>query len=164
MALLNKDITYINKDFNDIRAQLINFSQTYFPNTYTDFSPASPGMMFIEQAAYVSDVLSFYLDNQIQETYLQYARQFDNLYDLAYMFSYKPKATGLAYVDVDFYQQVPSIANGVNIVPDYNYSIIINENTSNIMQIMEEIGMKIKVTHSSIRFQPMPSLCFIVVC
>ena len=103
MALLNKDITYINKDFNDIRAQLINFSQTYFPNSYTDFSPSSPGMMFIEQASYVSDVLSFYLDNQIQETYLQYARQFDNLYDLAYMFSYKPKATGLALVDLDFY-------------------------------------------------------------
>ena len=54
MALQNKDITYINKDFNDIRSQLINFSQTYFPNTYTDFSPASPGMMFIEQASYVS--------------------------------------------------------------------------------------------------------------
>ena len=48
MAVQNKDITYINKDFNDIRAQLINFSQTYFPNTYTDFSPASPGMMFME--------------------------------------------------------------------------------------------------------------------
>ena len=98
MAVQNKDITYINKDFNDIRAQLINFSQTYFPNTYTDFSPASPGMMFMEQAAYVSDVLSFYLDNQIQETYLQYAKQNDNLYDLAYMFSYKPKVTGLASV------------------------------------------------------------------
>ena len=130
MALLNKDITYINKDFNDIRAQLINFSQTYFPNTYTDFSPASPGMMFMEQAAYVSDVLSFYLDNQIQETYLQYARQFDNLYDLAYMFSYKPKATGLSSVDLDFYQQVPAKVEGVTIVPDYNYSIIINENTT----------------------------------
>ena len=71
MALLNKDISYINKDFNDVKSQLINFSQTYFPNTYTDFSPSSPGMMFIEQASYVSDVLSFYLDNQIQETYLQ---------------------------------------------------------------------------------------------
>ena len=129
MALLNKDITYINKDFNDIRAQLINFSQTYFPNTYTDFSPASPGMMFIEQAAYVSDVLSFYLDNQIQETYLQYARQFDNLYDLAYMFSYKPKATGLASVDIDIYQQVPAILVGTSVVPDYNYSIIVGENT-----------------------------------
>ncbi len=130
MALLNKDITYINKDFNDIRAQLINFSQTYFPNTYTDFSPASPGMMFMEQAAYVSDVLSFYLDNQIQETYLQYARQFDNLYDLAYMFSYKPKATGLSSVDLDFYQQVPSKVEGVTIIPDYDYSIIVNENTT----------------------------------
>jgi hypothetical protein len=130
MALLNKDISYINKDFNDVRSQLINFSQTYFPNTYTDFSPASPGMMFIEQAAYISDVLSFYLDNQIQETYLQYARQTDNLYDLAYMFSYKPKATGLAYVDLDLYQQVPSKVDNVSIVPDYNYSILIGENTT----------------------------------
>ncbi len=130
MALENKDISYISKDFNDIRAQLINYSQTYFPNSYTDFSPASPGMMFIEQAAYVSDVLSFYLDNQIQETYLQYARQFDNLYDLAYMFSYKPKATGLASVDLDFYQQVPSKVQGTTTVPDFSYSLIINENTT----------------------------------
>ena len=125
----NKGITYINKDFNDIRAQLINFSQTYFPNTYTDFSPSSPGMMFIEQSAYVSDVLSFYLDNQIQETYLQYARQFDNLYDLAYMFSYKPKVTGLASVDLDFYQQVPSKVVGSTTVPDYDYALFIGENT-----------------------------------
>ncbi len=130
MAVQNKDITYINKDFNDIRAQLINFSQTYFPNTYTDFSPASPGMMFIEQASYVSDVLSFYLDNQIQETYLQYARQFDNLYDLAYMFSYKPKVTGLAVVDVDVYQQVPSKVVGSQTVPDFGYALEIPENTS----------------------------------
>ena len=115
MALLNKDISYINKDFNDIRAQLINFSQTYFPNTYTDFSPASPGMMFIEQASYVSDVLSFYLDNQIQ--------------DLAYMFSYKPKATGLASVNLDFYQQVPSKVVGSQTLPDFDYSLIVGSNT-----------------------------------
>ena len=129
MATQNKDITYINKDFNDIRSQLINFSQTYFPNTYTDFSPASPGMMFIEQAAYVSDVLSFYLDNQIQETYLQYARQFDNLYDLAYMFSYKPKVTGLAVVDVDVFQQLPSKVVGSETVPDFDYALEIAQNT-----------------------------------
>ena len=129
MALLNKDISYINRDFNDIKSQLINFSPTYFPNTYTDFSPSSPGMMFIEQTSYISDVLSFYLDNQIQETYLQYARQTDNLYDLAYMFSYKPKATGLATVDLDFYQQVPSKVEGVTIVPDYNYALIVGNNT-----------------------------------
>ena len=130
MALLNKDISYINRDFNNIRDQLINFSQTYFPNTYTDFSPSSPGIMFIEQAAYVSDVLSFYLDNQIQETYLQFARQFDNLYDLAYMFSYKPKVTGLASVDLEFFQQVPSKVDGTTIVPDFSYGLIINDNTT----------------------------------
>jgi len=130
MAVQNKDITYINKSFNDIRSQLINFSQTYFPNTYTDFSPSSPGVMFMEQAAYVSDVLSFYLDNQIQETYLQYARQNDNLYDLAYMFSYKPKVTGLATVDLDFYQQVPSKTVGSETVPDFSYALYIDSNTS----------------------------------
>tara|TARA_R110000796_G_scaffold58815_5_gene135615 strand:- start:4754 stop:6643 length:1890 start_codon:yes stop_codon:yes gene_type:complete len=130
MAVQNKDITYINKSFNDIRSQLINFSQTYFPNTYTDFSPASPGVMFIEQASYVSDVLSFYLDNQIQETYIQYARQFDNLYDLAYMFSYKPKVTGLATVDLDFYQQLPSKTEGSSTVPDFDYALYIGTNTT----------------------------------
>jgi len=129
MASQNKDIVYVNKDFSDIRSQLINFSQTYFPNTYTDFSPSSPGMMFLEQAAYVSDVLSFYLDNQIQETYLQYARQFDNLYDLAYMFSYKPKVTGLASVNLDFYQQIPSKVEGTQTVPDFDYALYINSNT-----------------------------------
>ena len=130
MASQNKDIVYVNKDFSDIRSQLINFSQTYFPNTYTDFSSASPGMMFLEQAAYVSDVLSFYLDNQIQETYLQYARQFDNLYDLAYMFSYKPKVTGLASVGLDFYQQIPSKVVGSETVPDFDYALYIDSNTT----------------------------------
>ena len=57
MATIKRDINYINKDFPDIRAKLIEFSQTYFPNTYNDFSPTSPGMMFMEQAAYVGDVM-----------------------------------------------------------------------------------------------------------
>jgi hypothetical protein len=126
----NSEIKYISRDFNNIRAELINFSQTYFPNTYTDFSPTSPGMMFMEQVAYVSDVMSFYLDNQIQETYLQYARQFDNLYDLAYMFSYKPKTTGLASVDVDIFQQVPAVTSGGEKIPDYSYALLISDNAT----------------------------------
>ena len=81
-----KNIQYINKDFTELRASLIDYAKTYFPNTYTDFSPTSPGMMFMEMAAYVGDVLSFYMDNQIQENFLQYARQPNNLYELAYMF------------------------------------------------------------------------------
>ena len=126
---VTRNINYINKDFTSYRNQLVNYSQTYFPTTYTDFSPTSPGMMFIEQAAYVGDVLSFYLDNQIQENYLQYARQANNLYDMAYMYGYKPRVTGLATVTVDLYQQVPAkLINGVA-EPDYDYAVIINANT-----------------------------------
>lgn len=127
---INRNINYINKDFNDFRSQLINFSQTYFPNTYTDFSPTSPGMMFMEQAAYVGDVLSFYLDNQVQENFIQHARQDNNLYELAYMFGYKPKVTGLATANIDFFQLLPAIADGSKTVPDYNYALYINENTT----------------------------------
>jgi hypothetical protein len=127
---INRDIKYLNRDFSSIRNQLIEFSQTYFPNTYNDFSPTSPGMMFMEQAAYVGDVMSFYLDNQLQETFTTLARQTNNLYELAYMFGYKPKVTNAAQVDVDLYQQVPSKQVGGNYVPDYDYALTIGENTS----------------------------------
>lgn len=127
---IRRNINYVNKDFNQYREQLINYSQTYFPSTYTDFSNTSLGMMFMEQAAYVGDVLSFYMDNQIQENFLQYARQPDNLYDLAYMYGYKPKVTGLAEVDLDFYQQVPAKLSGSTYLPDYDYAVYINANTT----------------------------------
>ena len=77
---IKRDIKYINRDFSDFRTRLIEFSQTYFPTTYNDFTPSSPGMMFMEMSAYVGDVLSFYLDNQIQETFTQYAKQTPSLY------------------------------------------------------------------------------------
>jgi hypothetical protein len=126
---VRRNINYITKDFNEYRSQLINYSQVYFPQVYTDFTPSSPGMMFMEQAAYVGDVLSFYLDNQIQENFLQYARQNDNLYDMAYMYGYKPKVTGLAETDIEFFQQVPSIlVNGIY-EPDFSYALYVNSNT-----------------------------------
>jgi len=125
-----KDIKYINKDFTELRASLINYAQTYFPTTYNDFSPTSPGMMFMEMAAYVGDVLSFYLDNQFQENFLQYARQTNNLFELAYMFGYKPNVTQVAVTEIDFYQQVPSINSGGQYVPDYNYALVVPTNST----------------------------------
>ena len=123
-----RDINYLNKDFSDFRNQLINYSQTYFPNSYTDFSPSSPGMMFIEQAAYVGDVLGFYVDNQVQENFIQYSRQTKNLYELAYMYSYKPKVTGLANTDITLFQLLPAVASGSAYVPDWNYALFFPEN------------------------------------
>jgi hypothetical protein len=87
-------------------------------------------MAFMEMAAYVGDVLSFYQDNQIQETFLQFARQTNNLYELAYMFGYKPNVTGVATVDIDIYQQVPTITSGSVQVPDFSYALYFAPNSS----------------------------------
>ena len=129
MAKLERDIRYIDRDFNTLRNSLIQYSKTYFPNTFNDFTDTSTGMLFMEMAAYVGDVLSFYLDNQIQETFIQKARQTTNLYALAYSLGYVPKITTAASVEIDFFQQVPAILSGSVYVPDFNYSLIIPENT-----------------------------------
>ena len=125
---IKRNLTYLNKDFTEFRNSLINYSRTYFPTTYNDFSPSSPGMMLIEMASYVGDIMSFYLDNQYQETFLQYARQANNVFDLAYMFGYKPKVTGVATADIDFFQRIP--ASGSNYDPDFRYALIVAANSS----------------------------------
>jgi hypothetical protein len=129
MATVKRDIKYINRDFSDFRQRLIEYSQIYFPNTYNDFSPTSPGMLFMEQSAYVGDVLSFYLDNQFQENFIQYAQQTNNIFELAYMFGYKPKTTGVAQATIDIYQQLPAKTVGGITSPDFDYAITVNENT-----------------------------------
>ena len=135
-----KDIKYLNKDFTELRSSLVNYAKTYFPTTYNDFTPSSPGMMFMEMAAYVGDVLSFYLDNQFQETYLQYARQTNNLYELAYMFGYKPNVTGVALTDISFYQQVPASGS----FPDFNYALYIEPNARVISSLDSSISFLIE--------------------
>lgn len=130
MASVKRNIKYLNRDFSSFRDRLIEYSKTYFPNTYNDFTPSSPGMMVMEQAAYVGDVLSFYLDNQFQENFLQYARQPNNIFELAYMFGYKPKTTGTAQTSIDFYQQVPAIFSGDTALPDFTYALNIPDNTT----------------------------------
>ena len=127
---IRRDIKYVDRDFTSLRNSLINYAKTYFPNTYNDFTPASPGMMFMEMAAYVGDVLSFYVDNQFQETFIQYSRQTQNLYDLAYMLGYKPKATNAATVDIELYQQLPATLSGSVTVPDFSYALQVPANTT----------------------------------
>jgi hypothetical protein len=126
---LKRDIRYLNRDFSNLRTSLIDFSRTYFPSTYNDFTPASTGMLFIEMAAYVGDILSFYQDNQFQETFIQYARQNENVFGLAYQLGYKPKVTSPSIIDVDVYQQLPAITSGSITFPDYTYALKIGENT-----------------------------------
>ena len=71
----SRDINYLGKDFQSFRENLIEYAKTYFPSSYNDFNEASPGMMFIEMASYIGDVLSFYIDNQFKENLLAFAEQ-----------------------------------------------------------------------------------------
>lgn len=120
-----KDIKYLNRDFTDFRTQLIEYTKNYFPDTYNDFSPTSPGMMFIEMAAYVGDVLSFYQDTQLQETFLTHAKDPKNLYSLAYMLGYRPKTTGASEVELEISQRIEA---GTDYKPKWTQTAVISEN------------------------------------
>ena len=125
----DKDVKYLSKDFNSFKSQLIEFTQTYYPNTFNDFSEGSPGMMFLEMAAYVGDVLSFYTDTQLRETFLLLAQEKENIYNIAYALGYKPKVTTAASTNLDIFQLLPSkIVNGVY-KPDFDYALTVNENS-----------------------------------
>ena len=123
-----KDIKYLNREFGDLRQSLIEHAKNYFPDAYNDFSPTSPGMMFIEMAAYVGDVLSFYQDNQLQETFLQHAKDPANLYSLAYMMGYTPRATAAAETTLTVTQRVA--ATSPNYLPNFNQALKIAANSS----------------------------------
>lgn len=110
---LSRDVKYVNKDFSSFRDGLIEFAQTYFPNTYTDFNEADPGMMFIEMASYVGDVLSYYIDEQFKESLLSFAEEKKTIYEISQGYGYKPKLSSPASVTLDVFQTVPSDPNNV---------------------------------------------------
>ena len=131
MANEDKNISYLNKDFGAFKTELQQYAKTYFPTPYNDFTEATPGNLFIEMASYVGDVMSFYLDTQVQENFLLYAKEKENLYAQAYVMGYRPKASYASNTTVDIYQLVPSITNGGITTPDYTtYGVIVPTNTS----------------------------------
>jgi Baseplate J-like protein len=141
------DIKYLNKDFSSFKSDLIEFAKAYYPTVYNDFTQASPGSMFIDMASYVGDVLSFYLDNQIQESYLEYSKQKPNLYSLSYMMGYKPKVTSAAVVELDVYQVVNAVNTPSFRAPDFTYALTIQPgmivrssvNNSSVFYVPEKV-------------------------
>jgi hypothetical protein len=120
---IKKDISYLGKDFSQFKQNLINFTKQYFPNDYTDFSEASPGTIFIEMAAYVGDVLSYYADNNLKESFIQQATERSNIFELARALGYNVKNSVPAYVTLDIFQLVPAIGSGAAVQPDFTYAL-----------------------------------------
>jgi len=128
--LVRKDVSLVGKDFGQLRKNLIEFSKNYFPNTFNDFNESSPGMMFIEMASYVGDVLSFYTDTQLRESLLINAEEKANLFNLAATYGYKPKNIVPSTVTLDVFQLVPSKGTADNVRPDYDYGLKVARNMS----------------------------------
>ena len=127
---LSKDIRYLNRDFAQFRDALISFTKTYYPNTYKDFSPASPGMLFMEQAAYVGDVLSYYTDYAFKEGLMLSATERKNIISLASYLGYKVKPSRASQGVLNIYQLCPSADDGMgNYFPDPNYMLLVKENS-----------------------------------
>jgi len=120
-------IKYTDREFNSIKKSLVEHARRYYPNTYQDFNEASFGSLMIDLVSYVGDVLSFYLDFQANESFMDTAVEYDNIVKLAKQMGYKfrdtPSSTGI----VSFYCVVPAMATGFG--PDSDYMPILKKGT-----------------------------------
>lgn len=119
----SKDIKYLNRDFDSFKKGLVEFTKIYYPNTYNDFNEASPGMMFLEMAAYVGDVLNYYVDSQFKESLLLQATEKRSVMNIAATLGYKPRLSVPSTVDLDIYQLLPASGSGTSVVPDLTYAL-----------------------------------------
>lgn len=131
-----KDVKYLNKDFNQFRKNLIEFTKQYFPNQYTDFNESSPGMLFVELAAYVGDVLSFYTDTNLKESILNQAQERGNIINLANMLGYKPLNSVASHVNLNVFQLIPAKGSGVSNQPNYDFALSISPG----MRVKQDVG------------------------
>ena len=96
----NRDINYLSKDFDSIKADLTDYVKRHFPSDWRDFNDASGGMALLELIAYVGDILSFNIDRQVNEAYINRAVELKNIVSLAQNFGYKPKNNTPAVVNL----------------------------------------------------------------
>ena len=136
----SKDIRYLDRDFDSLKQGLIEFAKIYYPNTYNDFNEASPGMMFIEMASYVGDVLNYYIDSQLKESLILQSTERNNVMMMAAAMGYKPKISIPSVVDIDVFQLLPASGSGVSSSADLNYALKI------------EAGMQIRSSIASTEF------------
>ena len=147
---VKKDVNYIGREFSTIRANLIEFAKQYFPTAYNDFNESSPGMMFIEMAAYVGDILNFYIDNQFREALLHSAEEKKNIFKIVQSMGYTPSLSSPATVIADFTVEVPALTiDDDNYRADLNYAPVLSAdslfnatNTGTQFRLMDDVNFK----------------------
>jgi hypothetical protein len=101
-------IKYTSRDFESIRDDLENYAKRYYADTYKDFNKTSFGSLMLDTVAYIGDILSFYIDYQANESFLNTAIEYDNVIRLAKQFGFKLDTSPSSYGLLTFYIQVPA--------------------------------------------------------
>lgn len=110
-----QSINYTSRDFESIRKDLENYAKTYYSDTYKDFNEASFGSLMLDTVAYVGDILSFYLDYQANESFLDTAIEYDNVIRLAKQMGFKLDTSPSSFGRLTFYIQIPALGTGPNL-------------------------------------------------
>jgi len=120
-------INYTSREFNSIKSDLVNYAKRYYPDTFQDYNEASFGSLMLDTVAYVGDVLSFYLDYQVNESFLDTANNYDNILKLAKQLGYKKTGVPISTGQVSLYVIIPSsvVGEDVSFEPDYSYAPIL---------------------------------------
>ena len=120
-------IKYTNRSFDSIKESLLEHAKRFYPDQYNDFSDSSFGSLMFDSVAYIGDIMSFYLDFQMNESMLETAIQYGNIRKMAEEMGYKYYGRPSAYGRATFYIRVP--ANSTAPGPDVNYIPILKKNS-----------------------------------
>jgi hypothetical protein len=118
-------IRYTNRDFDSIKSDLIEYTQRYYSDIFQDFNEASFGALMLDTVSYVGDILSFYLDYQTNESFIDTATEYENVLRLGRQFGYKYKQNQVSYGEVSLYVLVPATVTGGE--PDKSYLPILKK-------------------------------------
>ena len=120
MSKKNKKlIKYTNREFSSIKEGLVDYAKRYYPDVHKDFSAASFGSLMLDTVAYVGDILSFYLDYQTNESFLDTAVEYDNVLRLGEQVGYKQPLKSNSFGVVSLFVLAPVITVGS--APDTTY-------------------------------------------
>ena len=128
MAKKTFPIKYTSREFSTIKSDLIDYVQRYYSDVFQDFNEASFGALMLDTVSYVGDILSFYLDYQTNESFIDTATEFDNVLRLGKQFGYKYRQNQVSYGEVSLYILVP--AQGTGVGPDTDYLPMVMKNTT----------------------------------
>jgi hypothetical protein len=125
--MAKRPISYTSRDFESIKEALVNHAKRYYPDTFKDFNDASFGALLLDSVSYIGDQLSFYLDYQTNESFLDSALERKNIERLSRQLGYRETGAKSSTGTVAFFVLVPVSANGTT--PDLDYFPILKKNT-----------------------------------